>query len=166
MNICPTGYCGHPCTCESSYDHTDKSDCKALIGILDRRLTKLAENEASKKHGVPFVEHATKKVVIKIMRCDHAIYKTDILLHEFVPNLKPDEINALSGLASVFKNEADEFTIANGYDPDALGWISYEIVNYKGEVAIQHSTSSTIYPDLTAYISLSDGKHYLPKETV
>lgn len=166
MGPCPTGYCGHPCTCPSAYDHTQMDDAKALIDIMQARMTKLAEDKASKEHGAPMVEHATKKVVIKVMRCEHAIYRTDLVLHEFVPNLEPDKINALSGLVSVFKDEDDKFTITHGYDQNAIGWVSYEIVNYKGEVAVQHATQSIIYPDLTAYISLVDGKHYLPKETM
>lgn len=165
MGPCPTGYCGHPCTCPSAYDHTQADDAKIVIGILQARLTKLAEDKASKELGEPMVEYATKKAVIKVLRCDHAIHQVDIQLHVFIPNLNPEAINALSGMRSIFK-DGDTFTTTQGYDPDAIGWVSYEIVNYKGEVSVQHVTKSTAFPDLTAYISLVDGKTYLPKDVV
>lgn len=165
MGPCPTGWCGHPCTCPESYKHTDESEATAVIGILQKRLTKLAEDKASKEHGKPMVECVTKRAAIKVLRCDHAVYQVDIPLNEFVPNPDPEAINSLSGIYSIYLKD-DKFFGADGYDPTALGWVSYEIVNYKGTIALQVVTQSNEHDDMTAYVSLEDGKTFLPQDVL
>jgi hypothetical protein len=165
MGPCPTGYCGHPCTCPDAYSHTGASDAKAVIGILQKRLTKLAEDAASKEHGKPMVECATKRVVIKVLRCDHAVYQVDLTLNVFVPNPDPESINSLGGIYSIFK-DGDSFRGIDGWVEDAAGYVSYEIVNYKGQIAMQCVTQSNVFEDLTAYVGLEDGKTFLPQDVL
>jgi hypothetical protein len=151
--------------CASSYNHVNATDTKELIGILKKRLTTIAEGVASKDTGEAMVEFATKTAVIKVIRCDNAVHQTNIELHKFTPNLNPEGINALSGMCSILK-VGDTFKSKEGYDPDATGWISYEIVNYKGEISVQVVTKSTAYPDMTAYIGFEDGLTYYPKDAL
>lgn len=163
MGPCPTGYCGHPCTCPEAYSHTDASDAKAVIGILQKRLTELGEAEASKKHDEPMVEHTAKTLIIKVLRCDHVTYQVNLELHKFIPHSNPESINSVSGIRSIYK-DGDTFTIKSGLDENASGWVRYEIFNYKGDISLQITTTSRAFPDMTAYVSFTDSKIYLPKE--
>lgn len=162
MGPCPTGYCGHPCTCPSSYDHTDADACNTLIDILSKRLTQLAEDAASKVHKEPMVEYVAKVLSLKALRVHGAMQQVDIELHKFIP--RKDAIYTLSGIRSLHR-DGDNFVTQQGHNENAVAHIRYEIVNYYGDVTVCCTTTSAPY-EITAFVELTDTKTYLPKETV
>lgn len=160
MSPCPTGWCGHPCTCASAYAHMDQDEAKALKKICEDRIRVLTEEERSKALGEPLKEFPTIEVHIKAIRFSGEILKVHHLLDQVV--VKPDSqsIASLSGVLTVVR-EGDKILFERGSDNSNRNTIRWEVLRYKGEVSVSIEGTGAID---AAFASLTPSIIHLPED--
>lgn len=162
MSPCPTGYCGHPCTCPEAYDHTQPDDAKALINILQKRLTQLAEMEATKKHGEPMREVDHYELFVVGYELDGVIIKTRQSLGYVIA--APETKENIANLSSLWRVERDndDLVFQRGAGPDDSVAVRSVILNYHNEVSASVMVERGRQNIEAIYTELVHSKKYLP----
>ena len=163
MGPCPTGYCGHPCTCKSAYDNTDNTECRLLIKILNDRLTDIGVAAATVKHGEPMVAYPTSVVVLKAIYYNYELFKVDHHLHTVVHRDPEKTISTYSGMFSGNLKDG-KWVFTSGADRTAQINLRYEIVDYHGEVSVACESVYSGKTTVNGYLGVTPSETYLPKD--
>lgn len=159
MSPCPTGWCGHPCTCESAYTHMDREEATALNKICIDRIRAINELEKSHLLDEPVKEFETVEVHVKALRFGGEVFKVDHLLSTII--LKPGNqtISSLSGILTVIRN-GDDIQFKRGCDDGNRNTVRWEILRYKDEVSVCIEGTGVISG---AFATLTKSITYLPE---